>query len=142
MLRQVPVGAAADAGRLVLRLAVGLLILLHGIAKLRFGLGDVATSLQRANLPASLGYLVYIGEVVAPAFMILGAWTRLAAAIVAFNMLVALLLGHPHELFETTTHGGLLLEVQWLYLAGAVAVALLGGGRFGIHRGTHGRATS
>jgi putative oxidoreductase len=121
-----------DLGLLVLRCSVGLLILLHGIAKLRFGLGDVAISLQRANLPMAIGYLVYIGEVVAPVLMILGAWTRIAAAIVAFNMLVALLLGHPHELFEMTAHGGLLLEVQWLYLAGALAVALLGAGRFGI----------
>ena len=129
MLRQVPL---EDLGKLVLRLAVGVLILLHGIAKLRSGLGDVATSLQRANLPLAIGYLVYIGEVVAPCFMIVGAWTRVAAAIVAFNMVVALLLGHPQELFEMTAHGGLLLEVQWLYLAGAVAVALLGAGRFSI----------
>jgi len=124
--------AAADAGKLILRVSVGILILLHGIAKLRFGLGDVATSLQRANLPIAIGYLVYIGEVVAPVFMIVGAWTRIAAGIVAFNMLVALLLGHPHELFEMTAHGGLLLEVQWLYLAGAIAVGLLGAGRFSV----------
>ena len=129
MLRQVQV---EDAGRLILRVSVGLLILLHGIAKLRFGLGDVATSLQRAGLPVAIGYLVYLGEVVGPIFMIIGAWTRIAAAVVAFNMLVALLLGHPHELFEMTAHGGLLLEVQWLYLAGAVAAALLGAGRFSL----------
>ena len=121
---------AEDAGKLILRVSVGILILLHGIAKLRFGLGDAATSLQRANLPIAIGYLVYIGEVVAPVFMIAGAWARIAAAIVAFNMLVALLLGHPHELLEMTAHGGLLLEVQWLYLAGAIAVSLLGAGRF------------
>jgi len=122
----------SDLGRLVLRCSVGLLILLHGIAKLRFGLGDVATSLQRANLPIAIGYLVYIGEVVGPASMIVGAWTRIAAAIVAFNMLVALLLGHPHELLDMTAHGGLLLEVQWLYLAAAAAVTLLGAGRFSV----------
>jgi len=125
-------GAAADLGKLLLRVAVGALILLHGIAKLRFGLGDVATSLARAGIPAPVGYLVYIGEVVAPALMIIGLWTRPAALVVAFNMLVALLLGHPHELLAMTEHGGLLLEVQWLYLAGATAVALLGAGRFAV----------
>jgi putative oxidoreductase len=122
--------AAADLGKLVLRVAVGVLILLHGIAKLRFGLGDVATSLARAGIPAPVGYLVYLGEVVAPALVIAGLWTRAAALVIAFNMLVALALGHPHELFRMTEHGGLLLEVQWLYLAGAIAVALLGAGRF------------
>ncbi|HET6265453.1 MAG TPA: DoxX family protein [Usitatibacter sp.] len=123
---------AADFGTLTLRLSVGILILLHGIAKLRYGLGDVATSLARANLPAPIGYLVYVGEVLAPSLMIVGLWTRPAALLLATNMFVALVIGHPHELFVTTDHGGLFLEVQWLYFAGALAVALLGGGRFGI----------
>ena len=125
-------GRAEDLGKLVLRLAVGILILLHGIAKLRYGLGDVATSLARANIPAPVGYLVYVGEVLAPLLMIVGLWTRPAALLLAANMFVALVIGHPHELFVMTDHGGLYLEVQWLYFAGALAVALLGGGRFGI----------
>jgi putative oxidoreductase len=121
-----------DHGKLLLRLAVGILILLHGIAKLRFGLGDVATSLARAGIPAPIGYLVYLGEVVGPVLMIAGLWTRPAAIVVAFNMLVALVVGHPRELFEMTDHGGLLLEVQWLYFAGALTVALIGAGRFSV----------
>ena len=123
---------AADFGKLTLRLSVGILILLHGIAKLRYGLGDVATSLARANIPAPVGYLVYVGEVLAPLLMIVGLWTRPAALLLAVNMFVALVIGHPHELFVMTDHGGLFLEVQWLYFAGALAVALLGGGRLGI----------
>jgi putative oxidoreductase len=123
---------AEDLGKLVLRLSVGILILLHGIAKLRYGLGDVATSLARANIPAPIGYLVYVGEVLAPLLMIVGLWTRPAALLLAANMFVALVLGHPHELFVMTDHGGLYLEVQWLYFAGALAVALLGGGHLGI----------
>jgi putative oxidoreductase len=123
---------AEDFGKLVLRFSVGFLILLHGIAKLRYGLGDVATSLARHNIPAPIGYLVYVGEVLAPLLMIAGLWTRPAALLLAANMFVALVIGHPHELFVMTDHGGLFLEVQWLYFAGALAVALLGGGRFGI----------
>ena len=121
-----------DAGKLLLRLAVGVLILLHGIAKMRHGLGDVADAVARAHLPYAVGYLVYIGEVVGPVLMIVGAWTRLAAFVVFFNMFVALLLGHPHEVFAMTTHGGLLLETQWLMLTGALSVALLGAGRYSV----------
>lgn len=121
-----------DLGKLVLRLAVAGLIILHGIAKLRFGLGDVATSLARAHIPEAVGYLVYVGEVLAPALMIAGLWTRPAAWVVAINMAVALALGHPRELFQMTNHGGLLLEVQWMFLAGALAVALVGAGRFSV----------
>lgn len=121
---------AEDAGKFVLRLAVGLLILLHGIAKVRHGLGDVATSLARFHIPAAVGYLVYVGEVLAPVLMIVGLWTRPAALLVAATMAVALVLGHPNELFAMTNHGGLLLEVQWMFLLGALAVALVGAGRF------------
>ena len=130
--------AREDAGKLILRLAVGLLILLHCIAKILHGLGDVATSLERFHIPIFVGYLVYVGEVIGPLLMMAGLWTRIAAFLVAANMTVALLLGHPHELFAMTDHGGLLLEVQWLYLLGAVAVALLGAGRYSV-AGANGR---
>ena len=123
---------AEDAGKLVLRVVLGLLILLHGIAKLRFGLGDVATSLARAGLPAPLGYLVYVGEVVAPILLILGWWTRPAALLVAANMAVALVIGHWGHIFQVEPHGGLLLEVQFMFLFCAIAVALLGGGRYSL----------
>lgn len=123
---------AEDAGKLVLRLAIGILILLHGIAKLRHGLGDVATSLARFHIPAALGYLVYVGEVLAPLLMIVGLWTRPAALLVVATMAVALVLGHTHEIFALTNHGGLLLKVQWMFLLGAIAVALLGAGRLGL----------
>jgi putative oxidoreductase len=123
---------AEDTGKLLLRLVVGSLILLHGIAKLRFGLGDVATSLERAGLPAAVGYLVYVGEVVAPLLMIAGVWTRVAALVLAANMAVALVLGHWGHIFRVEAHGGLYLEVQFMFLCGALAVALLGPGRFSL----------
>lgn len=123
---------AEDAGKLVLRVVIGVLILLHGIAKLRFGLGDVATSLARAGLPAAIGYLVYAGEVIAPLLLILGWWARVGALLVAANMAVALVLGHWGHIFQVEGHGGLLLEVQFMFLFGALAVALLGAGRFSL----------
>jgi putative oxidoreductase len=127
-----------DWGKLVLRLAVGTLILLHGIAKLRFGLGDVVPALERAHIPATAGHLIYLGEVVAPIMMIVGLWTRPAAVIVSATMLVALVLGHPREVFQMTNHGGLLLEVQWMFFTGALTVALIGAGRYSVG-GANGR---
>jgi putative oxidoreductase len=123
---------AEDAGKLVLRTVLGVLILLHGIAKLRFGLGDVATSLARAGLPAPIGYLVYVGEVLAPLLVIVGLFTRAAALVMAVNMTVALLLGHWGHILQVEGHGGLLLEVQFMFLFCAIAVALLGAGRLSL----------
>lgn len=51
-------------------------------------------------MPGGIGYLVYVGEVIAPLLMIAGLWTRLAAAIGAFNMLMAFALVHMNALFR------------------------------------------
>jgi putative oxidoreductase len=47
-------------------------------------------------------------------------------------MVVAIGLVHMHELFALGKQGGWALELQGLYLFGAVAVALLGAGRFSV----------
>ncbi|WP_246312261.1 DoxX family protein [Pseudaquabacterium terrae] len=123
-----------DAGKLVLRLTVGVLVLLHGIAKVRHGLGGMPGMLQQAGLPGVLAYGAYIGEVLAPLLMIAGAWTRVSALLVAINMLFAIGLAHAHQIFTLGPQGGWAIELQGLMLFGAVAVALLGAGRFSIGR--------
>ena len=47
--------AMQDFGRLLLRLAVGGLVLLHGVAKLRNGLGGIEGMLEARGLPAMPG---------------------------------------------------------------------------------------
>lgn len=121
-----------DAGKLVLRAALAILILLHGIAKLRGGVGFIGGMLAQHGLPAALGYLVYVGEVIAPLLMLAGIWTRLAALVIAVNMVVAIALVHMGELFELGRTGGWALELQGMFLASAIAVALLGAGRYSI----------
>ncbi|TMH12834.1 MAG: DoxX family protein [Betaproteobacteria bacterium] len=125
--------AMADAGRLVLRLAVGVLMLLHGIGKLQGGIGEVLGMVGKAGLPPALGYLVYVGEVLAPVLMIVGLWTRPAALIAAINMLVAVLLTRPPgRIFALGEFGNWAIELEGLYFFGAIAVALLGAGRFSV----------
>jgi len=121
---------AEDAGKLLLRLAVGILILLHGVAKIGSGVGGIAGMLQKAGIPGEVAYLVYVGEVLAPLLLIIGAWTRPAALVVAFNMLVAIALVHMGELGQLTKGGGWALELQGMFLFGALAIALLGAGRY------------
>lgn len=121
-----------DAGKLVLRVAIGLLVLLHGIFKITHGVGFIGGMLDKAGLPGFLAYGVYIGEVVAPLMMMLGVGARAGAAIVVVNMLVALGLVHLGDLFAMTKQGGWALELQGLYLFGALAVALLGAGRYSV----------
>ncbi|BEP50658.1 MULTISPECIES: DoxX family protein [Variovorax] len=124
--------ARDDAGKLLLRLAIGVLVLLHGIFKISAGVGFVSAMLAKAGLPGGLAYLVYVGEIVAPLLMIAGFWTRAAAGVVVINMLAAFGLVHMADLFALTKQGGWALELQGLYLFGALAVVLLGAGRFSL----------
>lgn len=128
----------SDVAKLLLRLILGALILIHGIGKITEGPGVVLDVVHQAGMPASFGYLVYIGEVVAPLLLIIGLWTRLAAIVIAINMLVAILLVHAEQFFQLANSGGWALELQAMYLIVALSIALLGAGRYSFG-GTGGR---
>jgi putative oxidoreductase len=130
--------ALDDAGKLVLRLSVGVLMLMHGAAKIGSGVDGIVGMVAKAGLPGQFGYLVYVGEVLAPVLAILGVWTRPAALAMVGTMIVAIWLVHPNELLMLTSNGGWALELQGLFLFGALAIALLGAGRYSIG-GTQGR---
>lgn len=84
------------------------------------------------GLPGELAYLVYLGEVLAPLMIIFGYFNRLGAIIIAINMITAILLVHAQELFSLTQNGGWALELQGMYLLGAIVVALLGSGKYAL----------
>ena len=121
-----------DLGLLVLRLSIGILMLLHGIAKLTHGAGGIEQMLEGMGLPAFIAYGVYIGEVIAPLFIIFGYGTRVAAAIFAFNMIVAVGMAHSGDIFTLSKSGGWTIELQGLYFFGAVALIFTGAGKYAL----------
>ncbi|MDI5984792.1 DoxX family protein [Halomonas sp. M4R5S39] len=118
-------------GKLILRLSVAGLMLLHGVAKLLNpgSLTWIGDTLAGQGLPSFLAYGVLLGEVVAPLMALIGWQTRIAGLLMAANMVVAIFLAHMHQLTELTSSGGWALELQGLYLFGAVALVFLGSGR-------------
>ena len=126
-----------DVARLLLRVMLGVLILLHGISKIRGGPGFILDIVEKAGLPEPVGYLVYVGEVVAPILVIIGLFTRAAALVIAINMIVAILLVHVPQILTLADSGGWALELQGLYVAVAIGVTLLGAGRYSVG-GRHG----
>lgn len=124
----------SDLGKLILRLSLGALILLHGIAKLRGGVDGIVGMVQGLGLPGFLGYGVLLGEVLGPALLILGWHARIGAALVAGNMLVAIGLVHLGQLGQLNEQGGWAIELQAMFLAAAAAAALLGPGRYSLDR--------
>jgi len=127
--------AQQDAARLILRLVLGLCILLHGIAKIRHGVGGIEQMLVANGLPAQLAWGALVGEVLAPLMVLVGWHARIGAALIAINMLFALFLAHRGELFALNAQsGGWAIELQAMFLFTAIAIALLGPGRFSLNQ--------
>jgi putative oxidoreductase len=123
-----------DIGKLILRVVLGVCILLHGISKITGGIGGIEGMVTAHGLPGFFAYGVYVGEVVAPVLLLIGCYARIAALVIAFNMVVAVALAHVKDLFTIGQAGGWALELQAMYLFTAIAIALIGPGRFGINR--------
>ncbi|HEY9098549.1 MAG TPA: DoxX family protein [Thiobacillus sp.] len=123
-----------DVGKLILRLTLGILILLHGIAKLRHGITPIEGMVTGMGMPAFFAYGVYIGEVLGPLLLIVGFYARLGAAFIAANMLVAVALAHASQLTSLGGQGGWALELQGMFLFTALALVLIGPGRISVNR--------
>ena len=121
-------------GKFLLRVALGVLVLLHGIAKLRGGIDPITGMVTAQGLPAWVAYGVYAGEVLGPLMLIAGFYARLGAALVAVNMVFALFLAHRADLFSLNPQsGGSAVELQLLMLFAAIAVMLIGPGKPGFN---------
>ena len=125
-----------DLGKLILRLAVGGLMLFHGVAKLLNpgSLKYIAGQLAELGLPQFIAYGVFLGEVVGPLLAIVGFYARIGGLLMAGNMVFAIVLVHTGELFALTQHGGWALELQGLFLFGALAILFLGSGSMALRR--------
>lgn len=120
-----------DLGLLFVRIAVGALMLLHGIAKI----GQttfIEGMLADKGLPAIMAYGVYLTEIVAPLLILLGFRTRLAAIAYVFGILFIIFLVHANAIFSLNENGGWAIELLGLYLFGAVALFFTGGGKYAI----------
>jgi putative oxidoreductase len=122
-------------GKLVLRLAVGGLMLCHGVYKLLHGLAGIEKMLAAKGLPTALAYGVPLGEVVAPLLIIIGFWSRLAGLTLAFTMAMAVYLAFGAAALNFNSTGGVSAELSLLFLAGGLAILCLGSGKFSVSGG-------
>ncbi|HCO4395567.1 TPA: DoxX family protein [Escherichia fergusonii] len=121
-----------DFGKLLLRLAVGGLMLFHGVHKLFAGIDGISGMLIAKGFPGFIAYGVLIGEVVAPVLIILGILTRPSALVIALTMVVAWLMvgmGKTGMLDKTSAWA---IESLVYFFVAALAVAFLGAGRYAV----------
>lgn len=131
MKRMPGTGYRMDGGRtayaaLLLRVVVGCAFLFHGWPKV----ADPAAFAAQLHLPLIVGLAVAWVEFLGGALVLLGLLTPVAAALVAFDMVGALLLVHfPHH-DPFVNPAGRSFELAAVYLAVMVALLMLGPGAF------------
>ncbi len=125
-----------DGGKLILRVTVGAMLLLHGIAKMKGGVDWMSGMLAEGGLPGFIRYGVYVGEVIAPILVIVGLFSRPGGLIIFGNMLVAVLLARRAAIFALDERGGgASIEVELLFALGGLAIYCLGSGKYAVSRG-------
>lgn len=115
-----------------LRLAMGLIFIAHGRPKLFGGLHNVEGMLAGLGFPIPFVFAIILAvvEFVGGICILIGLFTRYAAALIFINMAVAILKVHlPHGL---TGPGG--YEFPLSLLVGAMALMLLGSGKASVEK--------
>lgn len=122
-----------EIAKLILRLSLGVMILFHGVDKIINGIGGVKQLTVSAGLPEFLAYGVYVGEVIAPILILLGAYARAASLVLAFNMCGAISLAYGSSLFTLGKHGAPVFELPFLYLVMSLLLFILGSGKYALN---------
>ena len=126
-----------DLAKLVLRVTVAVLILLHTWAVINGELA-IRETLMRWGMPVELAWTAVIFEGIAPIMVILGVYARLGAWMMTFWMVMAFALAHidTGHLSQLAANGvGWRVEGPFFFLACSLCVALLGAGRYGLNIG-------
>lgn len=121
-----------DLQLLILRIALGVLMLLHGIAKMKNGVSGMGDMLTAKSIPSFVAYGVFLGEVLAPLMLIVGFRTKIAAFLFAFTMVVAVFLVHSNDIGRLSESGGWKIELPALYFFGALSLFFSGAGKYAL----------
>lgn len=120
-----------DLGLLLIRITVAGLMLFHGVAKLK-GVDHIKGMLIENGLPEVLAYGVYITEIIAPVFMLIGLRTRLASLVFFIGMLVIIYLKQFENIFILTNTGAIKAELVLMYTFIALALFFTGAGTYAV----------
>ncbi len=128
--------SAVDTALLCLRLALGLVFMVHG-AQLVFGAFGGPGIVNFAKMMGPLGYLVAIGEFFGGLGIVVGFLSRFSAAALIVIMLGAIIKVHLPNGFFMNWYGkqaGEGYEYHLLVIGMAMALVLAGPGRFAVGR--------
>lgn len=132
MKNKLLISSAPNLGLLILRIGIGIMFLLHGFPKLMGGLqtweflGSQMSVVGINFAPVFWGFMAAISESLAGLLLILGLFTRPAAFLMLFTMLIATLMHLTNgDGLKGASHA---IELGIVFLA----VILTGAGRFSL----------
>lgn len=106
---------------------------LYGVHKLFDGYSGVTRNVVKEGWPEWMAHGVLVGELIAPLMILVGWYSRIGGILVAGTMLVSLYLAHGWDSFDLNKHGGLDSDLNMLFLAGSLAIAFVGPGKYGVN---------
>lgn len=119
----------------LLRITLGLIFVLHGYRAFHGGARSMAAHIARIGFPAefsaTLAWYLIIMHIVGGVLLIVGFWTRLAAALQLPIMLSAVVMVHWRQGFDH-------VEFPLLVLIATLAIALMGPGTLAIDKAAGG----
>lgn len=125
----------APYAALVLRVALGVMFLAHGLTKLLvFTPAGTAGFFESVGFPGFLAYPVIAFEIVGGALLLLGVYARWIAAIAVVQLFGASTVHFGNGWGFTNPNGG--WEYPIFLTLAALALALLGDGPFALRRST------
>lgn len=123
------------AGKLLLRLVTGSLLIFHGVHKLLYGLDYIGVLLQMHGWPEFLRYGIFLGEVIAPVMLLMGIFVRIAALLIALTMLMSIYLFYGFTAFILDQYGALNSQVNIFFFITSLSIFFLGAGNYSIYKG-------
>lgn len=124
-----------DIGKLLLRITCAGLLLFHGAFKIYGDFQHIKEMVRAVGLPEFIAYGNFIGEFLAPLFVIAGYKTRIAALFIAINMLASILIAHTDIIFKLNDFGAWMIELNIFYMMTALVIFFLGAGKYSISKG-------
>lgn len=126
-----PDSRTAPYATLLLRVALGLFFLAHGLTKvLVFTIPGTVKFFNSIGYPSFVAYLVLIAELGGGLALIIGLWTRWIALVLFIEMLGVILYHWPNGWVFTSKGGGWEYPVMWA--VALLVLALLGDGPYAL----------
>jgi len=119
-------------GLLILRTSIAFTMLIYGITKSIHGIDFIKSIFTEYGLPSFFGYSIFIGEILAPVFIIIGFRTKLAGIVFAINSFAAILMVQLPNLLKLNEFGGWAIGLIFIYLMFGISLFFTGAGKYAI----------